>query len=51
MSGGEQGTRRRRGWLVGAVLQGLILGGLLTVAVVELWAQADDVRIFRYQAF
>lgn len=48
-------VQRKRGvrgaWLVGAVLQGLILGALLSVAAAELWAQADGVRLFRYQAF
>ncbi len=42
---------RGRGWRLGAVLQGLILGALVSIAIVELWARADDVRLFRYQNF
>ena len=41
----------RRARLLGVCLQGLVLGALLTVALTELWVQAEDVRLFRYQAF
>ena len=41
----------RRARLLGICLQGLILGGLLVIALTELWVQADDVRLFRYQTF
>ena len=40
---------RARGF--GAILQGLVLGVLVSIAIVELWARADDVRLFRYQNF
>ena len=35
----------------GQILQGLVLGLLLSVSVVELWAAADGTRLFRYQNF
>ncbi len=41
----------RRARLLGICLQGLVLGGLLVIALTELWVQAEDVRLFRYQAF
>ena len=41
----------RRARLLGICLQGLVLGGLLAIALTELWVQAEDVRLFRYQAF
>ena len=36
---------------LGALVQGIILGLLVSVAVIELIAISDDVRLFRYQAF
>lgn len=42
---------QRRARLLGVCMQGLILGGLLVIALTELWVQAEDVRLFRYQAF
>jgi hypothetical protein len=41
------GTARR----VGAVCQGLILGVLVSVALINLLKVANDVQIFRYQGF
>lgn len=37
--------------ILGIVFQGLVLGILLSFAIFELWAQADGVRLFRYQEF
>ncbi len=37
--------------LFGAVVQGLVLGVLLYLAVAMLWVQAGDGRIFQYQGF
>jgi hypothetical protein len=37
--------------LIGAAIQGLLLGALLSVAIVELWATGSDVRLFVYQNF
>jgi hypothetical protein len=42
---------RARSWRFGALLQGIILGALVWIAVIELVATSDNVRIFRYQAF
>lgn len=36
---------------LGVVAQGLILGGLLALALMNLLAEAGDVRLFRYQNF
>ena len=47
----HDGTAARRARLLGICLQGLVLGALLTIALTELWVQAEDVRLFRYQAF
>jgi hypothetical protein len=41
------GTARR----IGAVCQGLILGVLASVALINLFKAANDVQIFRYQGF
>jgi hypothetical protein len=41
-----------RAWRrAGAVLQGLILGSLVTVAILNLLRVASDAQIFRYQGF
>ncbi len=42
-------TRWLRG--LGALLQGLVLGGLLTWALVNLFVTEVGARIFRYQGF
>jgi len=36
---------------LGRLAQGGILGGLLALALLNLWAEAGDVRLFRYQNF
>jgi hypothetical protein len=36
---------------LGKIAQGLILGGLLALALMNLLAEAGDVRLFRYQNF
>ncbi len=36
---------------LGLLAQGLILGGLLALALMNLLAEAGDVRLFRYQNF
>lgn len=36
---------------LGIITQGLVLGGLLALALMNLWAEAGDVRLFRYQNF
>ena len=41
----------RKGRFAGICLQGLILGILLFIAVVMLFAMQSDVRLFRYQGF
>lgn len=41
----------RVAFLVGLCLQGLILGVLLTLALLQMWAEVDGVRLFRYQNF
>ena len=42
----------KRSWhRLGAILQGLVLGTLLTWALVNLLTLESGVRIFRYQAF
>lgn len=38
-------------WLLGAVLQGLVMGGFLWLAVVTLLALQSGDRLFRYQGF
>jgi len=42
---------RRWPFILGAVIQGLVLGALLSVVVVELWTTAADVQLFEYQKF
>lgn len=37
--------------LVGQVGQGIVLGGLLALALAEMATLAGDVRLFRYQKF
>lgn len=49
MNSGDHKPGRARN--IGAILQGLILGALLAVALVEMWAESGDVRVFRYQNF
>jgi hypothetical protein len=45
-------SRRDRIWRrAGAVLQGLILGSLAMVAILNLLRVASDAQIFRYQGF
>lgn len=36
---------------LGICLQGLVLGGLLVIALTEIWVLAEDVQLFRYQSF
>jgi len=38
-------------FVLGAVLQGLVLGALLSIVVVELWTTGADVQLFEYQKF
>lgn len=40
-----------RFFVLGAVLQGIVLGALLSVAVVELWTTGSDVQLFQYQKY
>ncbi len=35
----------------GIIAQGVVLGVLLFLALINLWAEADNVRLFRYQNF
>ena len=42
---------RQRGRRFGALLQGVTLGLLLAIAVLELIALASDATIFQYQGF
>ena len=44
---GEKSRSRQ----AGAVLQGIVLGLLVALAVTEMWTEAGDRRIFRYQSF
>ena len=48
---GLDGKVQRRGYFAGLCLQGVVLGSLMVFALSELWAQAHDVRLFRYQNF
>lgn len=41
----------RRAYIAGICLQGIVLGLLMIYALSELWVQAHDVRLFRYQNF
>lgn len=41
----------RVAYLLGSTIRGIILGGLLSIAIVEMWAETNDVRVFRYQNF
>lgn len=36
---------------LGVIAQGLVLGGLLAIALFNLWAEVGDARLFRYQNF
>ena len=36
---------------LGAVVQGLVFGGLLVVALLNLMRVASDAQVFRYQGF
>lgn len=45
---GRQARRMRR---LGAVIQGLLLGGLVCLALLNLMRVATDAQIFRYQGF
>ena len=47
----NDGRKTSKAWRIGAIMQGLVLGVLVSVAIVELWTRADDVRLFRYQNF
>lgn len=47
----DNAEKEKRARRFGAILQGLVLGALVSAAIVELWAQAGDVRLFRYQNF
>jgi len=38
-------------FVLGAVLQGIALGVLLSIAVVELWVTGSDVQLFQYQKY
>jgi len=42
---------QRLAYYSGIAVQGLVLGLLLTFALVGLWAESDNVRLFRYQNF
>ena len=44
-------TLERFAYFVGATIQGLVLGILVSYAFFELWAIADGVQLFRYQGF
>lgn len=41
----------RPAWLVGVLVQGLVLGTLLALALSKIPALANGARIFRYQGF
>lgn len=47
----EAGRRLRVARALGIVTQGLVLGLLLSMAIVELATSDADVRLFRYQQF
>lgn len=38
-------------WSLGAIIQGLIMGGALTVALLKLMEFTTGAQIFRYQGF
>ena len=48
-------TRRSKSharlFVLGAILQGLVLGVLLSLVVVELWTTGADVQLFEYMKF
>lgn len=43
--------QERKARRIGAVIQGLVLGAFVAVAVVQMWVKSEDVRVFRYQNF
>ena len=43
--------RERTAWALGVLLQGIVLGSLLVVALLNLSALTTGARIFRYQGF
>ena len=47
----ERPETQSAAFTVGALLRGVILGALVSVAIIEMWAAADGVRVFRYQNF
>ena len=47
----EQTQKPQRALVLGRIVQGIILGVLLTVALSEMATMIGDVRIFRYQGF
>lgn len=42
---------KNRRWLAGAVLQGVVLGSLLFLAICKMLALASGVPAFRYEGF
>lgn len=44
-------NRVKWAYRLGIVAQGVILGGLLALALLNLWVESGDVRLFRYQSF
>lgn len=44
-------SNKGRAWRVGATVQGVVLGILLFVALVQLFSLAAGAQIFRYQGF
>lgn len=44
-------TSHSKLFVLGAVLQGIVLGVLLAIVVVELWATRAGVQLFEYQKF
>jgi hypothetical protein len=41
----------RRAWALGAILQGIVLGVLLVMAIVQLLQVNTGAHLFRYQGF
>lgn len=46
-----ESAAQRRARLAGAVVQGLLLGALLALALIHLFAVQSGAQVFRYQAF
>jgi hypothetical protein len=45
------GKKHRRAWVLGAVLQGAVLGGFLFLAILGLIQTSAAGLVFRYQGF